>query len=155
MLRKNMDFYEFINSTAIRCKPLLLTFRLIKVISFPRTEEDRLQKRQTKESCSSKGWNLWVLHVSHLCCQLCCYSSTGNHDKLSKRHFKFWKKFQKKTLSLSTKGWMNALVSDFYYCFLAPILILYANPTVWKSIRSIQRTIEHHSLRLWFNNVDI
>ena len=40
---------------------------------------------------------------------------------------------------------MNALVSDFYACFLAPLLILYANPTVWKSIRSLQRTIEHLS----------
>ena len=53
--------------------------------------------------------------------------------------------FQKKSLTLSTKGWMNALVSDFYYCIMAPLLVLYANPIVWKNIRSLQRTIEHLS----------
>ena len=40
---------------------------------------------------------------------------------------------------------MNALVMDIYYCFMAPLLVLYANPLVWKSIRSLQRTIEHLS----------
>ena len=48
-----------------------------------RAEKDRLQKRQKKESCASKGWNLWILHVSYLCHQLCCYSSTGNHQKFT------------------------------------------------------------------------
>ena len=69
-----------------------------------RAEKDRLQKRQKKESCASKGWNLWILHVSYLCHQLCCYSTTGNQLSLHKTSQSFQKHFRNKLLVCQLKA---------------------------------------------------
>ena len=108
---------------------------------------------EAKKSCSSKSWNLCHDNVGHSCYQLCINGCIGiyyftyfytKHDQTLSNtlHLFFLNHFQKESLVLSTKAWMVAFVSDFYYCIMAPILVLYANPTVWKSIRSVKRTME-------------